>query len=356
MKKTLLALAAIAASSAAFAQSSVTLYGVVDASVENVKGTSGSDKTATRVSSDNLATSRVGLKGSEDLGGGLKTNFNLETNVKVDTGAQGNTRFFDRAAWVGLAGGFGEVRLGRIDSSIGLLAGNSAILGAQAYDDFKIAKTFSGDTYRRVDNAVTYLLPKFVDGLTAQVQYSAAAGTSSTTGTEVGGTKAGRNVGLNVQYVAGAFGAGLGYINAYNTDPVGAVRADKDKGVLAYASYDFGLAKLTAYGEQDTRDSADKSRQLYGARVDVPVTQAFAVQASLSRVKNQTLSATDTIDDNATIVALKGVYALSKRTSVYGLYTAVNNGDGMKKTIGGDDMFTNGKNAHGLAFGLVHKF
>jgi len=93
MKKTLLALAAIAASSAAFAQSSVTLYGVVDASLESVKG----DDTVTRVSSDNLASSRLGFKGTEDLGNGLKANFVLESNMKMDTGANGggSTRFFD---------------------------------------------------------------------------------------------------------------------------------------------------------------------------------------------------------------------------------------------------------------------
>ncbi|MFZ2298458.1 MAG: porin, partial [Aquabacterium sp.] len=95
MKKTLLALAAIAASSAAFAQSSVSVYGVVDASVESVKG----DDTVTRVSSDNLASSRLGFKGAEDLGGGLKANFVLEAALAVDTG-ETKTRFFDRAAWV----------------------------------------------------------------------------------------------------------------------------------------------------------------------------------------------------------------------------------------------------------------
>jgi len=86
MKKTLLALAAIAASSAAMAQSSVTLYGVVDASVENVKG----DKSLNRVSSDNLSSSRFGLKGTEDIGGGLKGLFVLESGLKVDTGANNN--------------------------------------------------------------------------------------------------------------------------------------------------------------------------------------------------------------------------------------------------------------------------
>ena len=202
MKKTLLALAAVAASSAAFAQSSVTLYGVVDASLESVKG----DDTVTRVSSDNLASSRFGLKGTEDLGNGLKANFVLESNMKMDTGANGggSTRFFDRAAWVGVAGGFGELRLGRQDTSIGLLAGNSSILGAQGYDDLKIAKTFSGDGYRRTDNAITYILPKFVDGLSAQVQYSTQA-----SGAE-DADKIGSHYGLNVQYAVGGFSAGLG--------------------------------------------------------------------------------------------------------------------------------------------------
>lgn len=157
MKKTLLALAAIAASSASFAQSSVTLYGVVDASLESVKG----EKTVTRVTSGNLATSRLGFKGTEDLGSGMKATFNLEAPVTVDTGAAGST-FWDRQAWVGVGGGFGELRLGRTDSPIGDIAGN--VLSAQAYDDLKLLGTRGGDSYRRVSNAVTYLLPTLVFG------------------------------------------------------------------------------------------------------------------------------------------------------------------------------------------------
>ena len=348
MKKTLLALAAIAASSAAFAQSSVSVYGVVDASVESVKG----DKTVTRVSSDNLASSRLGFKGTEDLGNGLKANFVLESNFKPDTGANGNTdkgntvRFFDRAAWVGIAGGFGELRLGRQDSAIGLLAGNSSILGAQAYDDLKIAKTFSGDTYRRVDNAITYVLPKFVDGLSAQVQYSTAAGTSSAVGTEAS-NKVGSNYGLNVQYAANGFSAGLGYISAKNSTTV------DDTGVLAYLGYDFGVAKLSGYFEQDKRDQAADNTKLYGIRVDVPVTKAFAVQASVSKVQNSQQKT----DADANIVALKGVYALSKRTSVYGLFTNIDNsGIGAMSLDTTNAPVAAGKTARGFAFGLSHKF
>ena len=348
MKKTLLALAAIAASSAAFAQSSVTLYGVVDASLESVKG----DDTVTRVSSDNLASSRLGFKGTEDLGNGLKANFVLESNMKMDTGANGggSTRFFDRAAWVGVAGGFGELRLGRQDTSIGLLAGNSSILGAQGYDDLKIAKTFSGDGYRRTDNAITYILPKFVDGLSAQVQYSTAAGSAlpaPATGIYSENTdKLNSHYGLNVQYAANGFSAGLGYIQAKKTNTV------DDTGVLAYLAYDFGVVKLTGYLEQDKTDGMAEKRQLMGARVDVPVSKDFKLQASVAQVKDQAMTANN--EDDATIIALKGVYALSKRTSVYALFTNVKNDDQVKLNVG--QSVADGKTARGFAIGLSHKF
>ena len=338
MKKTLLALAAVAASSAAFAQSSVTLYGVVDASLESVKG----DDTVTRVSSDNLASSRFGLKGTEDLGNGLKANFVLESNMKMDTGANGggSTRFFDRAAWVGVAGGFGELRLGRQDTSIGLLAGNSSILGAQGYDDLKIAKTFSGDGYRRTDNAITYILPKFVDGLSAQVQYSTQA-----SGAE-DADKIGSHYGLNVQYAVGGFSAGLGYLQAKKTNSV------DDTGVLAYLGYDFGAVKLTGYLEQDKTDGMAEKRQLYGVRFDVPVGKDIKLQASVAQVKDQEMTANN--EDDATIIALKGVYALSKRTSVYALFTNVKNDDQVKLNVG--QSVADGKTARGFAVGLSHKF
>jgi GBP family porin len=349
MKKTLLAIAAIAASTAAFAQSSVTLYGVVDASVESVKG----DDTLTRVSSDNLASSRFGLKGTEDLGNGLKANFVLESNMKMDTGANGggSTRFFDRAAWMSVAGGFGELRLGRQDTSIGLLAGNSSILGAQGYDDLKIAKTYSGDVYRRTDNAITYILPTFVDGLSAQVQYSTAAGSAlpapATSGIYSENTdKLNSHYGLNVQYAASGFSAGLGYIQAKKTNTV------DDTGLLAYLGYDFGVVKLTGYLEQDKTDGMAEKRQLMGARVDVPVSKDFKLQASVAQVKDQAMTANN--EDDATIIALKGVYALSKRTSVYALFTNVKNDDQVSLNVG--QSVAAGKTARGFAIGLSHKF
>ena len=335
MKKTLVAVAALVAATGSFAQSSVTLYGVADASLEVVKGT----KSLTRVSSDNLATSRLGFKGVEDLGGGLKANFVLEAAVAVDTGAA-KSNFFDRAAWVGLSSGYGDLRLGRQDSSIGALAGNTAILGAQAYDDFKIAKTFSGDKYRRIDNAITYVAPTFVPGLTTQVQYSTqVSGAEDTTGN-------GKGYSLSAQYAAGPFGASLGYISVKTASGV------KDNGLLLSGSYDFGAAKVVAYFEQDKTSKTAETTKLYGAQVVVPVATNFSLSAGLSKAKNVD-KVVKSDDDNATILAVKAVYDLSKRTSVYGLFTNVDNA---KASTLGLTTTAAGKDSRGLAFGVKHAF
>jgi predicted porin len=96
-------------SSTAMAQSSVTLYGIVDAAVVHTTKQAGGSKVA--MDAGQMATSRWGMRGSEDLGGGLKANFGLEGTLVNDSGAAGN--LFDRQATVGLSGGFGSVNLGR---------------------------------------------------------------------------------------------------------------------------------------------------------------------------------------------------------------------------------------------------
>lgn len=321
MKKTVLALATLAAlSGTAFAQSSVTIYGVVDASLENVKGTD----SVTRVSSDAFNSSRLGFRGVEDLGGGLKAKFTLESAIAVD---QGTGNFWSRAAWVGLEGGFGELRVGRQDSLIGGLAGNTNILGAQPYDDLAIANTFSGSSaeYRRVNNGITYFLPKFVDGLSLAAQYSTAAKAE-----EIADQDTGKTWGASAQYLAGPFGIGAAYINSeFNA------AGDKDTGWLAFASYDFGPAKLTGYYEQDDREAFENlanydKRKVYGVKVGVPFGDAFNLSVGVSKVDG----AQFVQDREATIVAVKGVYNLSKRTALYALFTNVAN-DSNVDTAGG---------------------
>ena len=355
MKKTVLALAALAAvSTSALAQSSVTIYGVVDASLENVKG----NDSVTRVSSDAFNSSRLGVRGVEDLGGGLKAKFTLESAIATDTGSSGTGAFWGRSAWVGLEGGFGELRIGRQDSLIGALAGNTNILGAQPYDDLAIANTFSGSSseYRRVNNGITYFLPKLVDGLSLAAQYSTAAKAE-----EIAGDSTGKTWGLSAQYLAGPFGIGAGYVNAKANDA-----GDKDIGWLAFASYDFGAAKLTGYYEQDDRESLDSAasydkRKVYGVKVGVPFGANFNLSAGVSKVDGAAFNK----DREATIVAIKGVYTLSKRTALYALFTNTAN-DAPTDAAGGLNVSGSGSTAQApvgqdstgraFAIGVRHSF
>lgn len=350
MKKTVLALAAIAASSAAFAQSSVTLYGVVDASVESVKG----DKTVTRVSSGNLASSRIAFKGVEDLGGGLKATFLLDAAVAVDTGAAGST-LFGRSAYVGLTGGFGEVRLGRQDSLIG--AQLSAVVGNRGYNEGRISGVLAGDSLRRLDNAITYIAPTFVPGLTLAAQFS--TGYSASVTTEDTGND-GRTYGFSAAYANGPLSAGLSYIKA-NTDVPGDV---ENTGVLAYGAYDFGVAKLTAYYNTDDRDGNFDDRDLYGFKVAVPVATGVTLTGGYAQVRGAKGDATSstgnfnaksTQDDKASILTFRAQYDLSKRTALYALFTQVRNDKNTDLSVSGVTT-ANDKSSRGLAVGVRHSF
>jgi general bacterial porin, GBP family len=353
MKKTVLALAAIAASSAAFAQSSVTLSGVVDASVESVKG----DHSVTRVSSDDLASSRIVFKGVEDLGGGLKATFLLDSSLKTDTGAADSSRFFGRSAYVGLTGGFGEVRLGRQDSLIG--GQTAAAIGTQGYDEAVIAQTLGGVAYRRIDNAVTYFAPAFVPGLTLAAQYSTAVGVNATNAENAYGNNTDRAYGFLANYANGPISGGLSYIQV-NTDAAGDI---ENTGWFVYGAYDFGAAKLTAYFNQDDQDGAKDDRRTFGLRVAVPVAQAVTVSAGYARVEganasSTTFNAKGTKDDTASILTLKAQYDLSKRTALYALYSQVYNDNNTALKVGGSNGVTTGldKSSRGLAVGVRHSF
>lgn len=368
MKKTVLALAAIAASSAAFAQSSVTLYGVVDASVESVKGnTAGKSTTFNRVSSGNLATSRLGFKGVEDLGGGLKAKFQLEAAVSADTGASSTGRFFDRAAWVGLASAeAGELRIGRQDSLIGAQIADT--IGAQAYDASVVAGTLggTGSLFRRLDNAITYIAPTFVPGLTASAQYTTAAD-SVTAGNKnaesTPGSNLGRGFGLSANYVMGPAAAGVSYIRVKGTPANTTIinSAQANAGLYVYGAYDLGVAKLTAFYNDDTPSDNTNfdGHRLYGFQAAVPVVTNLTVTGGYAYAHNVTTAgvydAKGTKHDNAGIITLKAQYDLSKRTAVYALFTEIQNGD--KAALGLSSVSTIAdKSARGLAVGIRHAF
>ncbi len=133
MKKSLIALAVMAASGASFAQS-VTLYGIADVWVGSIKA---AGNRTTVLESGGVSGSRWGLKGTEDLGGGLKANFLLEQGFAIDSGAGGSG--FNRQAYVGFSGGFGEVKLGNVYT---------------AYDDISAAANSAFDSALAPQNGV----------------------------------------------------------------------------------------------------------------------------------------------------------------------------------------------------------
>ena len=154
MKKSLLALAVLGAfAGVASAQSNVKIYGVVDLGISN-DNNGGAAGSVTRMDSGLLNGSRLGFMGTEDLGGGLSANFQLENGFSADTGtlAQGG-RLFGRHAWAGIAGGFGAVKLGRQMTPV--------YANVATYDPFVDA--LAGDAGRlfnhsgsRTDNMITY--------------------------------------------------------------------------------------------------------------------------------------------------------------------------------------------------------
>ena len=174
MKKSLLALAALTAfAGVASAQSSVTLFGIVDLSVNSVKNGSVSQKLQ---SSDQLNSNRLGFRGVEDLGGGLRAGFWIEGAMSPDTGGTGQT--WQRRSTVSLMGGFGEVRLGRDYTT--------SFWNKTVFDPFgtnglgselNVESTLGSGatTLVRANNAVSYFLPA-MGGIYGQVQVAAGVG------------------------------------------------------------------------------------------------------------------------------------------------------------------------------------
>ena len=298
MKKSLIALAVLAASGAAMAQSSVTLYGVVDigfASEDN--GTT----SVSRLDSGNLNGSRFGFKGSEDLGGGMAAVFTLENGFATDTGAQASaTSFFNRQSFVGLTGGFGAVKLGR--------QMNPVYLNSGTFDPF--ANALAGDTSRlinyqgsRTDNAITYAYA--ANGFRGEVQYGL--------GEVAGNNSASRTVAGLVGYKAGAVDVVLTTQNTNN-----ATDTDSTKVTLLGGNYDFGMVKAYAtvawekgVGTLDQRDVV--------VGLTAPVGAGKVIVSYIKKTDNAVAN------KDANQVAVGYTYDLSKRTALYTSYSRLSN-------------------------------
>ena len=321
MKKSLIALAVLAASGAAMAQSSVTLYGRLDASLaQTSKEVTGLNAVAkekqTGINTNNLNTTFWGLKGSEDLGGGLRANFGLESAFAMDTGV-GAAGLFDRKAIVGLSGAFGAVDLGRNNTAYDALrAATNNIYDSNFATTADVWNTGIKDYANRTSNSVTYTSPDF-SGFSGQVGYAFGENKNTTTTTpaftNVG--DATDTVSLHVKYANGPLLVGYGFQQEKLAQASALVAQDKIKYNLVGASYDFGMAKLVgSYNQAKNNALKDKEFQL---GVSVPF-GAAAIAAGYSKSKSEGFNA----NNQGKGASLVGTYSLSKRTTVYAGYEA----------------------------------
>ena len=329
MKKTLIAFAALSAiAGVAHAQSSVTLYGIADvylgqkSSKTTTAGVEVKQPSQTVIDSGGLNGSRWGLRGSEDLGGGMKAVFQLENGFDISNGAGAPGVLFDRQAFVGLSGGFGTVSLGRQYTAYDTLRGatNNVFDSTFAATGGAWANGVA-DYSNRVNNSIAYTSPSF-GGFSGQVV--ASVGENKLTG-----LSATKNHSLHLKYANGPLLVGFAHQTENNRNAavvavpavvgppavaaVAAVAANNSadrKYNMVAASYDFGVAALQTgfnVAKQGSRD--DKEFQL---GVSVPFGAAsIAVGAARSKSELGGVSTTGTGFGAA------AVYNLSKRTSMY---------------------------------------
>ena len=278
-KKSAVAAAVLLASVAAQAQ--VSVYGNVDAFFGRVE-LPGADGVMA-VESGVHTGSFIGFKGQEDLGGGLKAFFALESDIGLDEGAVADN-FWGRTSELGLAGDFGTIKLGN-SRSLGFLAN-------AAYNPFPVTgwmNTSEGlNGFGNYTNAITYTSPN-LSGFTAAVQ----AGLSEQDGVK-------NNIGLAANYNAGPLAIGFNYADEAD--------GQVDRWQLG-ASYDFAVAKAFFQFGQNKFDGVSEKEKFFQVGVSVPVSAQGTILASYGQIKFDA--------DRVSQLSVVYDHALSKRTSAY---------------------------------------
>ncbi len=360
MKKSLIALAVLAASGAAMAQSSVTLFGIVDTNFSYIDGIGNDNESKYGLGTSGNATSRLGFRGVEDLGGGLKAGFHLEGEIFGDDGNASGFNF-KRRSTVSLAGGFGEVRLGR-----DLTPGYSKFISYDVFGQVGIGQFMGWSNWNgnnqttannnndangiRSSNMISYYTPNF-SGFTAGLGYGFDEKADTTN------SKKGRYVGGYVAYDNGPLSVALSYDESSAlvlTSPA-ATGADRNRLTLG-GSYDLNVVKLNAILQQtkdDVPGGSERKVNAYMLGASAPVGAGeVRLQYALYDQK--------AIDSKAHQISLGYVHNLSKRTAVYGTVAYIDNKDASKlnlstKGLGAIDARA-GDSQTGVQVGIRHSF
>ena len=283
---------------AASAQSSVEVYGVLDASLVR-EDTGAADGRRTGIMSGNQSSTRLGFRGVEDLGNGLKAVFNLEAGTAIDTGA-GDTALFGRRAVVGLTGSFGSVMVGREYSLIADVAKETDIFGQGFFGGNLSA--FQGRLTRRMSNAIVYKTNK-MSGFRLGASY--AAGEQS--------TGPSRNLmGVSGEYTVGDLYVGAGY-HTFERLSTG-----DDKELAIGAGYKFGNFQVKGnYLEADPTGNNNQYEQM-----NLGVSYKFgAPHTVFANYQSNKLES----GAKGNGFALAYSYTLSKRTNIYATYATLRN-------------------------------
>ena len=345
-------------------------------------------------------SSRLGFRGTEDLGGGLAASFWLEAPITNDDGQTGVSTFARRST-VSLSGGFGEVRLGRDytptfwndtvfdpfgTNGVGTNLVSTANSAFGAFPGYAGAKTalvntpsipdVGGSNYSRASNSIGYFLPPNLGGFYGQLMYAFSEKTKYSPGLATpdvsNNSRQGRYVGGRFGYANGALDVAVSYGSSTIADDYYYGITSKVNTANLGASYDFGPVKL--FGElsraKNKIDLGGTSAQYsafvpeavlkgYLLGVTVPV-GAGLIRASYSRVKLKTDLDDGLADPKASKLALGYVHNLSKRTALYATVARISNKNGLGLTVGGpafigNDVFTP-KNSTGYDFGIRHAF
>jgi GBP family porin len=360
MKKTLISVAVLGAmSSAAFAQSNVTIYGIVDAGIVSERG--GKAGNVTKVSSGVANASRIGFRGTEDLGGGLSAIFTLETGYKTDDGTLDATNtLFNRQAFVGLRSKeAGTLTVGRqytpwYNALVQVGDPFAAGLAGSAKNLFPA----SGINVRN-SNSVVYQTPVF-SGFSGEVFYGFGEQSESS---------AGRQLSAALSYTNGPVNARLAYNNR-NNDTATGLAPTVERGIgrnsLLAVNYDFNVAKAyfmygqnkglnsiaypnsTAYTTTAVPASQDSRDALVGFQVPVAGKTGKVVVSYIHKDDREVANR------DANQWALGYLHDISKRTTAYVSYARIDNKNGASFTVGGNTEVGSGDTAFNV--GVRHTF
>ncbi|HSV36664.1 porin [Ramlibacter sp. WS9] len=361
MKLRTAALAAFIAAPAAYAQSSVAIFGIVDAGVGKISADG--NGSVTRVLSGAFNATRLGFRGQEDLGGGMWAGFHVETGFLTDSGVgqatntnnqasggspapgggQGMT--FNRKSTVSLGGGWGELRLGRdyVPSYINLSAFDvfNNVGSGGALNMTEAAGLGTGQApvaATRASNTISYFTPSF-SGFTGHVMYALGENSSNSGAT----SDDGRYAGGRIAYTEGKLVAGAGY---GRTQYASGDYHQSNTGV----SYDFAVVKLSfLVGREELKSPANTRQTHWSVGAIVPAGHG-EIRAQYVRVNVAGTS------NDADSVALGYAYPFSKRTLAYATWARVDNKGTGTSFNNGRAVTTPGGASTGYEFGVRHTF